>query len=153
MALPGEEVTLAGVDWGPGAQVRFGDLPAAVLDASATSLRVRVPDLKDPVGTSLPVVVSMGGDPSNQAPFVIGKIPLVISVDPAGVSPGEIVTIKGRGFPLQPSMNDLRIGGVGALVVSAFDNELKAIVPLGAHRRGAAGAARPALGRTSARPA
>ena len=129
VALPGEEVTLAGVDWGPGAQVKFGDLPAAVLDASATSLRVRVPDLKDPVGTSLPVVVSMGGDPSNQAPFVIGKIPLVISVDPAGVSPGEIVTIKGRGFPLQPSMNDLRIGGVGALVVSAFDNELKAIVP------------------------
>lgn len=129
VAMPGEEVTLAGVDWGPGAIVRFGDLPAAVLDASPTSLRVRVPDVTDPVGTSLPVVVSMGGDPSNQAPFVIGRIPLVTSVDPAGVSPGDIVTIKGRGFPLQPSMNDLKIGGVGALVVSAFDNELKAIVP------------------------
>jgi len=129
VAMPGEEVTLAGTDWGPGAQVKFGDLSAAVLDASATSLRVRVPDVKDPVGTSLPVVVSMGGDPSNQAPFVIGRIPLVMSVDPAGVSPGDIVTIKGRGFPLQPAMNDLKIGGVGALVVSAFDNELKAIVP------------------------
>ena len=71
----------------------------------------------------------MGGDPSNQAPFVIGRIPLVMSVDPAGVSAGDIVTIKGRGFPLQPALNDLKIGGVGALVISAFDNELKAIVP------------------------
>jgi hypothetical protein len=129
VAMPGEEVTLAGTDWGPGAIVKFGDLPAAVLDASPTSLRVRVPDVTDPVGTSLPVVVTMGGDVSNQAPFVIGKVPLVTSVDPAGVSPGDIVSIKGRGFPLQPNMNDLRIGGTGALVVSAFDNELKAIVP------------------------
>ncbi len=39
------------------------------------------------------------------------------------------MTIKGRGFPLQANLNDLKIGGVGALVVSAFDNELKAIVP------------------------
>jgi len=129
VAMPGEEVTLAGTDWGPGAIVKFGTLPAAVLDASPTSLRVRVPDVTDPVGTSLPVVVSMGGDPSNQAPFVIGKVPLVMSVDPAGVSPGDIVSVKGRGFPLQPTMNDLKIGGSGALVVSAFDNELKAIVP------------------------
>jgi hypothetical protein len=129
VAMPGEEVTLAGVDWGPGAVVKFGEQAAAVLDASPTSLRVRVPDVQDPVGTSLPVVVSMGGDPSNQAPFVIGRIPLVMSVDPAGVSPGDVVTIKGRGFPLQPAMSDLKIGGVGALVVSALDNELKAIVP------------------------
>ncbi len=83
VAMPGEEVTLAGTDWGPGAIVKFGDLTAAVLDATTTSLRVRVPDVKDPVGTSLPVVVSMGADPSNQAPFVIGRIPLVMSVDPA----------------------------------------------------------------------
>jgi pSer/pThr/pTyr-binding forkhead associated (FHA) protein len=129
VAMPGEEVTLAGVDWGPGAIVKFGDLPAAVLDATPTSLRVRVPDVTDPVGTSLPVVVSMGADPSNQAPFVIGRIPLVMGVEPAGVAPGDVVTIKGRGFPLQPALNDLKIGGSGALVISAFDNELKAIVP------------------------
>lgn len=129
VAMPGEEVTLAGSDWGAGATVKFGDLPAAVLDATPTSLKVRVPDAATTVGASLPVVVTMGSDQSNPAPFVIGRIPFIVSVNPAGVAPGDVITIKGHGFPVQASQNDLKIGGVGALVVSAIDTELKAIVP------------------------
>jgi hypothetical protein len=129
VAMPGEEVTLAGSDWGAGATVKFGDLPAAVLDTTPDSLKVRVPDAATTVGMSLPVVVSMGADRSNPAPFVIGRIPFIVSVDPSGVAPGDLITIKGHGFPIQPSLNDLKIGGVGALVLSAIDTELKAIVP------------------------
>jgi hypothetical protein len=129
VAMSGEEVTLAGTDWGAGATVKFGDLPAAVLETTTTSLKVRVPDAATTVGASLPVVVSMGSDASNAAPFVIGRIPFIVSVTPAGVAPGDVVTIKGHGFPVQASLNDLKIGGVGALVVSALDTELKAIVP------------------------
>lgn len=129
VAMAGEEVTLAGTDWGAGATVRFGDLPAAVLETTVTSLKVRVPDGATTVGASLPVVVSMGADASNAAPFVIGRIPFIVSVNPAGAAPGDVVTIRGHGFPVQPPQNDLKIGGVGALVVSALDTELKAIVP------------------------
>jgi hypothetical protein len=129
VAMPGEEVTLAGTDWGAGATVKFGDLQAAVLDMTATSLKVRVPDGATTVGTSLPVVVTMGADPSNPAPFVIGRIPFIVSVTPAGVAPGDLITIKGNGFPVQATLNDLKIGGVGALVLSSLDTELKAIVP------------------------
>jgi hypothetical protein len=129
VAMPGEEVTLAGTDWGAGATVKFGDLQAAVLDMTATSLKVRVPDSATTVGTSLPVVVTMGADPSNPAPFVIGRIPFIVSVTPAGVAPGDVVTIKGHGFPVQAPLNDLKIGGVGALVLSSLESELKAIVP------------------------
>ena len=105
VAMPGEEVTLAGIDWGPGAIVKFGDLPAAVLDATATSLRVRVPDVADPVGTSLPVVVSMGSRPLEPGAVRDRAHPArrCRSTPPAS-SPGDIVTIKGRGFPLQRAL-------------------------------------------------
>jgi FHA domain-containing protein/IPT/TIG domain-containing protein len=132
VAMPGEEVTLAGTNWGLGAKVRFGSVEAPVVSATATALRVRVPDGAGTVGASLPVVVTMGADASNSFPFLIGRLPLVTGVEPKTVSAGDLVTIAGRGFHVQPASNTVKIGGAPALVVGSSDADLKAIVPRGA---------------------
>ncbi len=44
-AMPGEEVLLAGAGLGPGANVRFGEALAQIVQAEATRIRVVVPEL------------------------------------------------------------------------------------------------------------
>jgi hypothetical protein len=132
VAMPGEEVTLAGTNWALGAKVRFGSQEAPVLSATATALRVRVPDGAGSVGASIPVVVTMGADSSNEFPFLLGRLPLATGVEPKTASAGDPVTIAGRGFHMQPASNAVRIGGAPALVVGSSDADVKAIVPRGA---------------------
>jgi hypothetical protein len=129
VAMPGEEVSLAGTGWSQGVAVRFGSLPAEVLEVGPASIRVRVPAIEGPAGTSAPVVVSMGGDASNSAPFMVGRLPLVKGIEPGGGAPGDVITLSGRGFNWKASENNVRIGGVRALVLSVTASELKAVVP------------------------
>jgi FHA domain/IPT/TIG domain len=130
VAMPGEEVLLAGAGWGIGATVRFGDVPATVVAAEPTQIRVVVPPLPGGSGTSAPVVVSVGGIESNPAPFFVGRLPLVTAVDPPAVSAGDVVTVSGRGFARDPTADDVRVSGRRALVVSATTEELKIVAPL-----------------------
>jgi len=132
VAMPGEEVTLAGTNWGLGAKVRFGSIEAPVVSATATALRVRVPDGAGGVGASVPVVVTMGADASNAFSFLLGRLPLATGVEPKTASAGDLVTITGRGFHMQPASNAVKIGGAPALVVGSSDVDVKAIVPRGA---------------------
>jgi hypothetical protein len=129
VAMPGEEVTLAGTGWGLGAKVRFGSVEAPVVSATPTALRVRVPEGAGGVGTSVPVVVSMGSDASSPFPFLLGRLPLVTGVEPRTASAGDLVVITGRGFHVQPGANAVKIGGAPALVVSSSDADVKAVVP------------------------
>ena len=129
VAMPGETLVLAGAGWGVGASVRFGDVPAELVDIQATQIRAVVPALPGGPGTEAPVIVTVGGVDSNSAPFLIGRLPLVTSVEPAEVTPGDVVTVSGRGFRRTAAENDVRIGGALSLVVSAFDTELKVVVP------------------------
>lgn len=129
VAMPGEEVVLAGAGWGAGAKVQFGPVAATVVDSSPTSLKVVVPALEGAPGTEFPVRVGMGADTSNPAPFVIGRLPLLLSVAPASAAPGDLLTLTGRGFDIKPLANDVRIAGTRALVTSASGGELKVVVP------------------------
>lgn len=129
VAMPGEEIALAGSGWGPGARVKIGGHDAEVLEVTPVALRVRVPAVTDAPGTALPVVVSMGEDASNPAPFLIGRLPLIAEVDPRAVSPGDVIIVRGRGFGHEPASTELKVGGYRALVVSVTDAELKAVVP------------------------
>jgi hypothetical protein len=129
VAMPGEEVLLAGAGWGLGASVRFGDLAAEVLEVNPTQIRVVVPALPGVSGTPAPVVVTVGGVDSNPAPFYVGRLPLITSVAPTSASMGDALTVSGRGFQREASQNDARIAGVRALVVSALDDELQVVVP------------------------
>jgi hypothetical protein len=129
VAMPGDEVVLAGSGWGLGPTVRFGGLPADVMEARETSIRVRVPAIDGGPGTAAPVVVSSGTVESNPGPFYVGRIPLLTKAEPTSVSPGDVVTLSGRGFRRERSQNMVSVGGVRALVVAAFDSEIRIVVP------------------------
>jgi hypothetical protein len=129
VAMPGEEVVLAGTGWSAGATVTFGGRPAEVLETTATALRVRVPALDGPPGTAAPVVVTMAGETSNPAPFLVGHLPLLTSLTPRAAAPGDLLVMSGRGFQAHAPSNDVRIGGTRALVVSADDAEIRVLVP------------------------
>jgi len=130
VAMPGEEVTLAGSGWAAAAVVRFGELAAEVLENTPTHIRVRVPAVEGPPGTPAPVTVAMGADEaSNPAPFLLGRLPLVQAVQPDSAAPGDLITVTGRGFHWKAAENVVRVGGVRAFVASASDAELKFCVP------------------------
>jgi pSer/pThr/pTyr-binding forkhead associated (FHA) protein len=129
VAMPGDELTLAGSGWGAGATVHFGALAADVLQTTTTSLRVRVPAIDGPAGTSVPVLVAMGEERSNEAPFVVGRLPLIQGLDPAAAGPGDVIVISGRGFHEDPRRNSVRVGGVPALVLDSDPAGLQVIVP------------------------
>ncbi len=129
VAMPGEEVVLAGSGFGMGAAVRFGASPAEVIEIRDTSIRARVPPIAGGAGTAAPAVVSMGASSSNELPFFIGSIPLVLGIAPATAAPGDVITVSGRGFQRERTRNAVLVAGTFGLVVSAADGELKVVVP------------------------
>jgi IPT/TIG domain-containing protein len=129
VAMPGEEVTLAGSGWGSGAAVHFGPLPAEVIENRPDAIRVRVPAIEGPPGTPAPVTVAMGSDVSNEAPFLVGRLPLVQSVEPSSGAPGDVVTLTGRGFHWKAAENVVRVGGKRAFVVAVGEGSLKFSIP------------------------
>jgi hypothetical protein len=129
VAMPGEEVVLAGTGWGEGATVTFGGRSAEVLETTPSALRVRVPPLDGPPGTAAPVVVALAGESSNPAPFLLGHLPLVLSLEPKAAFAGDMLLIAGRGFQAHAASNDVRVGATRALVTTASDAELRVMVP------------------------
>jgi len=129
VAMPGEDVVLAGNGWGQGASVRFGNVDVPVVEVTSTTIKVRVPQIDGPPGTSVPVVVSMGADPSNPAPFILGRLPLILSLRPRNAGAGDTVTIQGRGFTRDPARDIVRVGGARAVVGTSSEEELKFVVP------------------------
>jgi len=127
-AMPGEEVLLAGAGWGVGATVKFGSATAQTLEVQPTQIRALVPQVGSP-GNELAVVVTIAGVDSNPAPFILGHLPVVSSLDPASAAPGDVVSVSGRGFETIPARNDVRVGGVPALVIAAAGDSLRLVVP------------------------
>jgi hypothetical protein len=109
--------------------VRFGEAPAQLNEVQAARIRAVVPDGAGVPGTPAPVVVTVGGVQSNPAPFIVGHLPVVSAVSPASASPGDVVDVSGRGFQADPLRNDVRLGGVPALVLSAAGDAMKVVVP------------------------
>ncbi len=129
VGLPGDEIVLAGAGWGTTVNVKFGTVPAEVVAITASSIHVKVPALEATPGTSFPVTVAVSADPSNPAPFMFGRLPLIASIAPRTASAGDVVTLSGRGFGAEAAHNEVRIGGVRALVAAASDGELRVSVP------------------------
>jgi hypothetical protein len=127
--MPGEEVVLAGSGWGQGAAVRFGSVDVPTVEVTSSTIKVRVPPLDGPPGTSVPVVVSMGADPSNPAPFILGRLPLILSLEPRTAGAGDAITIDGRGFTRDAARDQVRIAGTRAVVGSSSEEQLKVVVP------------------------
>jgi hypothetical protein len=130
VALPGAEVTVHGrhFDGGP-VTVRVGGEKVEVKDATAESLRVKVPDTAGTDGQSVSVTVEMGTDTARAVPLILGRLPLVVEVAPSFGAIGQRVTIKGRGFDPVATGNRVTIGGTPALVLVAGPNELQVAAP------------------------
>lgn len=128
VGMPGDVVTLAGSAWGGTPNVLFDEAPAEVVEVSPAAMKVRVPALDGALGAEVKVAISTGADSSNAVVFVLGRLPLVKGVSPQSAAPGDVVAVSGRGFQ-EGSANDVRIGGVRALVVAAGADTLKVAVP------------------------
>ncbi len=129
VALPGETVELRGAGWTAGAVVRFGEREAEVLELRPDAIRVRVPELPGPPGSEAPVTVAMGDAASNPGPFFVGRLPLIVKVEPASAAPGDVVTVTGKGFAAQPGAVLVRVGARPALLLSAAEGSLRLVVP------------------------
>ncbi|PYQ41208.1 MAG: hypothetical protein DMF77_16510 [Acidobacteria bacterium] len=130
VALPGTEVTIHGqhFDGGP-VTVRVGGERVEVKDATAESLRFKVPETAGTDGQSVSVTVEMGTDTARAVPLLLGRLPLVVEVAPAFGAIGQRVTIRGRGFDPVATGNRVTIGGTPALVLAAGPSELQVAAP------------------------
>ncbi len=128
-ALPGDEVVLHGSGFAEGASVSVGGAAARVVSAEAASLRFEMPKIEGATGSRHEVVASVGDRRTKPLPLYLGRVPLVVSFEPARGVAGELVRIRGAGFAPGADANAVTFDGVPALVVAASAVELAVVVP------------------------
>lgn len=131
VAETGDVVQIQGAAFPGGASVRFGNAAGEVLQAEDGMLLVRVPDLGGAApGSTVPVTVAGPSDHSEPVQLVVGRLPLITSVEPASGSPGDELTLKGYGFAASARDDDVRVGGTPALVVTGDPHQIRIVVPI-----------------------
>jgi streptogramin lyase len=108
--------------------VTFGMVPAEVLQASATRLRVRVPILAQAETLR---VQTPGGAATALTAFTFIPAPVVTSFTPAEGHAGTVVTITGRDFLATGAIDTVYFQGLPAVVVSASPTQLIVEAPKG----------------------
>ena len=131
VAMPGGEIVIKGQNLdGKPLTVLVGGLPAEVKEAQAESLRVALsPDIPLTEGRALTVNVQIGADSAKPHELLLGRLPLILSLEPDRGQAGTRVTMKGRGFDPDPKGNAVTFGGQRALVLAAAPAELTVAVP------------------------
>jgi hypothetical protein len=130
VAMAGQVVLVRGeglVGQALSAQVAGVDSPA--VEATAEGARVTIPAVPLPEGSKTQLVLSAGGTAPKTFDIYIGRLPLVISVEPARGAIGERVVLTGRGFMPDPLANAVAFAGQPALVVQATTTSLSVIAP------------------------
>ena len=128
VALPGESVLIRGLPQAP-ATVTIGGAAAEVTETTAEGIRVLVPNLPLSPGQSAEVVVRSGSAKSPKLELVIGRLPLILGINPARGALGDRVVLTGRGFDTRAQANTVTFGGAPALVLAASATELTVVVP------------------------
>ncbi|WP_223808836.1 DUF7619 domain-containing protein [Rufibacter hautae] len=126
----GGDLTLQGENFAPSAQrnqVLFEDKAAQVLQATETSLVVRVPS---GARTGSVHVTNPGGTTSR--PFEVIPAPVLAQVLPAAGSVGTVVELKGEHFNVLGEQDTITFGEAKALVLEASATYMKVKVPRGA---------------------
>jgi hypothetical protein len=131
VALPGNTVELVATNVpAQGVKLSVGGVVATIDQNENGRLRFKVPKLPVVVeGQSVPVVVTVGANSSKAADLFLGRLPLVSEASPRSGVPGDVVTVKGRGFDTAPGGNQVSFGEDPALVLAATSSELKVVVP------------------------
>ncbi len=128
-ALPGDEVTLTGAGFADGVTVAVGGATARVVSAEAGVVRFEMPSVAGVPGSRHDVVASMGARRTKAVPLYLGRVPLVVSFEPARGVAGDLVRIRGAGFAVTADENLVTFDGVPALVVAASPTEMAVVVP------------------------
>lgn len=136
-APSGTEITLTGDgfdDEDANNIVKFGDLTATVVSASATEIVVIVPG---PLNGNVPITVTIKDDnqqehTSNEAPFGIDRA--ITSLSVPGANPGEEVTLNISGYTPDSEKRDVVTftGGIPAEVLDVTETSITVKVPEGA---------------------
>ena len=128
-ALPGDEVTLAGAGFSEGVTVAVGGAAARVASVEAGTIRFEMPSIAGAPGSRHDVVASMGARRTKPLPLYLGRVPLVVSFEPARGVAGDLVRIRGAGFAATADGNVVTFDGVPALVVAASPTEMAVVLP------------------------
>ena len=109
------------------AQVAGIDAPS--VEATAEGARVTIPSVPLPEGSATQLVLSAGSAPPKTFDIYIGRLPLVIDVEPKFGAIGDPVVLTGRGFMPDPHQNAVTFAGQPALVLKASTTSLTVIAP------------------------
>ncbi len=109
--------------------VKIGQVPAGVLQASATSLKVRVPQ---GAASGYITVETPGGAAVSTSAFEVIPAPVLASVFPGRGSVGTIVELKGQHFLVLGQQDTVLFNGAKAAVLRAGEASLTVRVPRGA---------------------
>jgi hypothetical protein len=130
-ARPGDEVVVKGSGFAEGAAVTVGGIAAKVISAEPGALRFTMPEVQGAPGSVHQVVVSAGERRANPLGLYLGRVPLVVSFEPARGVTGDLVRIRGAGFAPTAEGNEVTFDGVPALVLAASATEIAVVVPPG----------------------
>jgi IPT/TIG domain len=131
----GTLVSISGKGFAPTAvanRVLLNSMPVSVQEVQGdTLLRISVPD--SATSGAMQVQVN-GGTLVNGPLFVVPRNanpPVLVSVSPATVEPGDVITITGSNFLTGAALQDntVRVSGLKVEIVSGTATELKVLVP------------------------
>jgi hypothetical protein len=108
--------------------VFFNETRAEITEMSRTQYRVKIP----PGNNITPVTIRFKyfKSYSYSEQFIL-KQAVISGVSPTRVKGGDIIVISGENFNPVPGMNEIKIGGLDALVVSSSSTEISASTPPG----------------------
>jgi hypothetical protein len=128
-ALPGDEVLLGGTGFADGVEVTVGGQPARVVAVDASGVRFEMPAVQGAPGSRHPVLARLGGRTTAPVQIYLGRVPLVVSFEPARGVAGDVVRIRGAGFAPAADGNAVTFDGAPALVVAASATEMAVVLP------------------------
>ena len=123
-------MTLAGAGFAEGVTVTVGGAAARVVSAEAGAVRFEMPSVAGAPGSRQDVVASIGERRTKALPLYLGRVPLVVSFEPARGVAGDLVRSAGPGTPTAGG-NVVTFDGVPALVVVASPTEMALVLPRG----------------------
>ncbi len=130
VALPGQVVLVRGEGFqGQKVSAQVAGIDAPSVEASAEGVRVTIPVVPLPEGTTTSLALKVGDAAPESFDLILGRLPFVSEVSPESGAVGDPVVITGRGFLPDPLANTVTFGGQPALLVSATPTELTVVAP------------------------
>jgi hypothetical protein len=130
VALPGQVVFVRGEGFqGQTLTAQVAGIAADVVEATAQGARITIPAVPLPEGSKTSLALKVGAAAPKSFDLYLGRLPLVLEVNPPRGLVGDRIVLKGRGFQPDPPANAVTFAGQTALVLSATATELAVVAP------------------------